>query len=268
MDIVPIIIAALLFPGLLTAVALGVIVRVLRGRGAVLPQRLERNREALAALASCLLAGLGLALLPWPGHPVAAATAWIGAWLFFELAFVLPICPALFAGAPAVARAAVRDLQLGVAARGLLWAMLAAGLSDPLAWSPLTLPLRILILIAALAAFLPAIGWGPFSTERNSTPAGSAAGLPETTQTLLDTAQDVRSAALLAAVLVATLPVQVGAPWLGIVQVLAGLAVVVLLLRRFDGFFPRVTLRTALRFNWLVLAPLAAGVALLAARQL
>jgi hypothetical protein len=268
MDIVPIILAVLIFPGILTTLALGVILRVLRGRGAALPRGLERNREALAALASVLFAGAGLALMPWPGHPLRAATAWIGAWLWFELAFLVPLAPALFAGHPSVVRAAVRSVQMGVAARALLWGILAALLSDPLAWSPLTLPLHLIALLAALAALLPAIGWGPFSTEPNSTPAGSALGLPESTQTLLDSAQDVRSAALLAAVLVAALPTQIGMVWLGIVQVLAGFVVVVLVLRRLDGFFPRLTLRTALRFCWIVLAPLAAGVVLIAARQL
>lgn len=263
-----IMLAALVFPGLLSALALGVIVRVLRGRGAVWPRSLAGNREALAALASMLLAGGGLALMPWPGHPAGAATSWLGAWLLFELAFLFPILAVLPAGTPHVVRAAVREAQLGVAARGLLWAILTAGLSDPATWSPLVLPLRVLALFAALAAFLPAVGWGVFSTEQQVTPGGSGAGLPPATQTMLDIAQDVRAAALLAAVLVAALPTQVGAVWLGLVQVLAGFLVVVLLLRRFAGFFPRLPLRAALRYCWVVVAPLAAGVVLLAALQL
>jgi hypothetical protein len=268
MDIVRIVIAALIFPGLLTVLALGVVLRVLRGRGAALPRGLAGNREALAALTSSLFAGAGLALMPWPEHPAGATTTWLGAWVVFELAFLLPIVPALFAGAPNVVRAAVRTVQLGVAARALLWAILAAMLSDPLAWSPATLPLRLLALVAALAALLPGVGWGIFGNEPYITPDGVAAGLPTTTQLLLDVAQDVRAAALLAAVLVVALPTQVGASWLGLIQVLAGFIVVVLVLRRFEGYLPRLTLRTALRYCWIVVAPLAAGVVLGAAWQL
>ncbi len=268
MEIVQIIIAALLFPGILTALALGVILRVLRGRGGLLPRGLEANREGLAALASVVFAGLGLALLPWPGHPVGVQTAWLGAWALFELAFLLPLLPALLAGSPTVVRAAVRSAQMGVPARALLWAALAATLSDPLAWTPATFLLRLLALAAALLALLPAVGWGPFSTELNSTPAGTALGLPPATQTLLDSAQDVRCAALLAAVLVAGLPTQVGTVWLGLIQVLAGFVVVVLALRRCDGLLPRITLRTALRLCWIVVTPLTIGAVLLAAGQL
>jgi hypothetical protein len=264
MELVRILVAALLFPGVLTALALGVILRVLRGRGAPSLRGVARNRETLAALASIALAGLGLALLPWPQHPVTAPTAWLGAWALFELAFALLLLPALCAGTPSVVRAAVRALQMGAFARALLWAALATMLIDPTAWSPATALLRLIALAAALAALLPAVGWGPFSVDPNMTPEGSALGLPPATQALLAFAQDVRCAALLAAILVAGLPTQVGPPWLGLLQVLAGFVVVVLGLRRLDGYLPRITLRTALRFSWIVIAPLTVGAVLLA----
>jgi hypothetical protein len=258
--------AALIFPGIGTALALGLTLRVLRGRSHSLPRTIGSSREALLALLSIGLAGIGLALMPWPIGAI--PTLWIGAWLCFELAFLLPLLPALLHGDPQLARAAVRTAQLGSLARAIIWIALAATLSDPLVWSPLLLPFRLLALGVALVALLPAIGWGPFANASSVAPAGINAGLPESLRILLDNAQDVRSAALLAAILVAGLPTQIGSAWLGIGQVLAAFVVVVLIIQRLDGRFPHLTLTRALRFSGLMLTPLALIAVLLATFQL
>lgn len=259
MELVPTLIAALIYPGLLTAVAAGALYGLLVEGAPRLPRLgAARTREGAAALASALFAGLGLAALPWPLNPAGAATAWLWAWAGFELAFLLPLLPALAAGAPAVVRAAVREAQLGAVARAALWAALAAALAAHGDWRPATAPAHLLALAAALLALPAAIGWGPFAGEELVSPGGTQAGLPDDARALDAWARDVRAGALAAATLVAALPVAVGPPWLGVAMVAAGLVAGLLGLRRGAGRLPRLTLPAALRLCALWALPAAA----------
>ncbi|MEI7771633.1 MAG: hypothetical protein WCI67_16695, partial [Chloroflexales bacterium] len=129
-----IIIAGIIYPGLITTLALGLLYRWLVGgagdpRGAGGLGEALRSREGLAALAGVLAAALGLAAMPWPAHPVGASRAWLWAWSGIELAFLLPLVPALAAGAPQVVRAAARRAQIGAFGRALLWVALTASLA-------------------------------------------------------------------------------------------------------------------------------------------
>lgn len=264
MDISQIALAALLYPGLLTALAAGAIYGPLTRGRAGLPAGLGAlgTREGLAAAGGALLAGLGLATLPWPLHPAEPGAAWLWTWAAFELAFLLPLLPALLAGAPAVVRAAVREAQLGALARAGLWAALGAALALHGSWVGAALAAHLLALAAALAAFPAAIGWGPFGPEERVTPGGTAAGLPEAARALEAWGRDARAGALLAAVLVAGLPTGVLPAPLGLALVAVGLALGALLLRSFAGRLPRLTLPDALRFCLVWPLPLAAAATL------
>jgi hypothetical protein len=252
-------IAALIYPGLLTALVAGALFGLLAERQRGLPPLgAARTREGFAALASALLAGLALAAMPWPLHPAGLGAAWLWAWAGFELAFLLPLLPPLAAGAPAVARAAIREAQLGALARAMLWAALAAALPIHGDWRPATVPAHLLALGAALLALPAAIGWGPFGSEESITPGGTQAGLPAATRALDSWARDVRAGALIAAALVALLPTSVGPPWLGLAMICAGFVAASVALRQLTGRLPRLTLPTALRFCTVWALPLAA----------
>ncbi|PDW02519.1 hypothetical protein [Candidatus Viridilinea mediisalina] len=253
--------AALVYPGLFTALMIGALYRFLLRRhvGLLPPTGTLRSREGLASTLGVGFAGVALALLPWPFHPTEASLAWLWAWAAFELAFLLPLLPAMLAGTPVVARAALREAQLGTLARALLWAALVPALVLHNQWAGSALVAHLLSLVAALAAFPLAIGWGPFSHEESVTPAGSAAGLSDATQQLDAWGRDVRAGTLLMALLVATLPLGALPPLVGLALLLVGLILTALLLREFAGRSPRMNLPSALRFGLLVPLPLSLG---------
>jgi hypothetical protein len=252
-------IAVLLYPGLLTAVIAGALFGLtVSGRRSLPPLGALGTREGRAALAGAVFAGLGLAALPWPLHPAGAGASWLWAWAAFELAFLLPLLPALTAGAPAVVRAAIREAQIGALARATLWAALAAALAAHADWRAATLPAHLLALAVAAAALPAAIGSGPFAPEERVSPEGAEAGLPEPVRAAEGWARDVRSGALVAAVAVAALPVALAPPPLALAMVAAGLVVGLLALARLRGRTPRLTLPAALRLFTLVGLPAAA----------
>jgi len=269
MEWLALLVAGALYPGLLTAIALGALFGWLaRGRARWPVGGGFVSREGVAAMGSAIGAGLALATLPWPLHPASGAAAWPWAWAGFELAFLLPLTPALATGLPAVARAAIREAQLGVLARAVIWLALGPALAAHTDWRVATAPGHLLALAAALLVFPAATGWGPFSNEESVAPGGTAAGLPDAARALDSWARDVRAGALLAAIVVAGLPVAVGLPGLGLLVTGAGFASIGLILRRIEGRVPRLSLPDALRLGLLWALPLAAlaSVALSAAR--
>ncbi len=261
------IIAILLYPGLLTALASGLLYRVVLRGGLQLPPSVGaslRTREGLALAAGLLQAGLGLASLPWPLHPLPtmAATDWLLTWAAFELAFLLPLLPALFSTLPAIVRAALREAQLGVLARALAWSALGTALVLHDRWEGLALLAHLLALGAALVALPAALGWGPFSAETQITPGGVTAGLPAHLCAFDEFGRDLRAAIFLVALLVAGLPLGILPPWLGLLLVAGGVVLGAALLRNFDHRLPRLTLPDALRFCLLWCAPLSLAAAI------
>jgi hypothetical protein len=265
--------AVLLYPGLLVLLVLAVLYAALtdptgwRAQFGALAGALRgadaTSREQVLPLLSGLLAAVGLALLPWPWHPAglsAAGVAWLWSWLAFELAFLLPLLPAIVAGSPPVVHAGMRAAQIGVLGRALLWVALGAALLLHDAWAPLALNghspllLHLLALVAAGLAFPAAVGWGPYTAVSGWLPDGPDYGLEPITVQRAQAAHTVRTAALLAACLVALLPVAVVPPLIGLILVLVAFNVVCLGLRYLAGLFPRPTLPTALqRTMWRVL---------------
>ncbi|MFV9506222.1 MAG: hypothetical protein AB4911_16860 [Oscillochloridaceae bacterium umkhey_bin13] len=263
MDLVRLLIVALLYPGLLTALGLGLLYHlVLRGR-LERPTVVRATRESLAQVGGVVAAVLGLACLPWPLSPVAMA-AWPIAWLAFELAFLLPLLPALISGTPSLARAAIRAAQLGLWARTLIWAALAVALMLAERWSGVALLVHLLALAAALVALPAALGWGPFGPETRITLEGLEAGLAQPERILARLSDDLRGGMLVAAVLVAGLPGAILPPVLGLGLVVVGVALAAALFRNFAGRIPRMTLSAGLRFclTWSAPLVLVASVAL------
>ncbi len=263
------VIALLLYPGLLLALALGLLFGVLAQGRPALPRLGLRGAEGWAGLASLLLTGLATALLPWPLHQ---APEWRAVgnlallWAVFEAAYLLPLLPGLLDPAPLVARAAAREAQMGAAGRAVLWVAVGAGLWPEATWSLSTLAGHLLVLAAGLLAFPAAAGVGPFGPERSLGRDGAEAGLDDSTAALLRFARQTRAGALLAALLVAALPP--AQPWgagrgfelmppLALALTAAAFVVAGLALRQASATLPRFTLPGALRWCWTRALPLA-----------
>ncbi len=212
------------------------------------------NLERAISGISVVLAGCGLALLPWPWHPFPTVPAvWLWAWLALEAAFLLPLLPALLTGNPLLVRAASRAAQLGAAGRALLWLVLAVGLllhtnwqlADVRGHSPLVV--HVLALLSAIFAFPCAVGWGAFEAEKSITPGGLTYGLDRSTSDVVRAADTICTAALLAASLLALLPVALLPPPVGMLLLLIGFGVASMVLKQLSGLAPRLTLPGALR---------------------
>jgi hypothetical protein len=266
------IVALLLYPGLIFTVVLAVVFAVL------MEWRVEWSRmrggaglasfDGLAGIGSLLLAALAPALMPWPLHP-ASDWRWIGnplaLWAAAEGAFLLPLLPALLSQNPFVTRAASREAQIGVAGRCVVWLAIGGALWLPATWEPALLPGRIVLLLAGVLAIPAAAGIGPFAAEQSLVAHGVEEGLDDSTASLLRFVRIVRSTALLAGLIVASLasaPIQ---PWAALLLIIALLSVVALLLRQVSAALPRSTLPGALRWCWWRALPLAvAGIVYLA----
>ncbi len=240
------------YPGLLLALALSIIYTIIvRGR-----LRLQysvllaagRSAEGVMYTLSILLAAIGLALMPWSLHPLPPTVLrGLWAWAAFEAAFLLPLLPALLAGMPLIVRAASREAQMGVMGRILLWIGLSIGMLLPFQGDLPGLLAYVLAALTAVLAFPVAVGWGPFAAETSLTPGGVDYGLDADTALLAGVARTVRTATLLAASLVALIPLTVLQPWLRLI-LLAGLfALVCVVLRRLTGMMPRLPLPAAIR---------------------
>lgn len=274
-----ILLALLIYPGLALVLALGVAFTWLFARqvpaATLLNSAPLRSLAGLAALASLVLTGVGMALLPWPYHP-ASAWAIIGnpavLWALFEGSFLLPLLPGFLSPQPLVARAAAREAQIGAAGRCLFWLAAGSGLWLGARWSLLSIPGYILLLLAGLLALPAAMGQGPYGPELSLSQAGAEEGLDVPTSTLVRFARLTRGAALLATLAVALLPAFSGAgtppalqqrattqiaPWAGL-AIIAGLFVAAaLVLRQVSELLPRFTLLGALRTLWRIALPLA-----------
>src|SRR5215212_102423 len=209
--------------------------------------------DGLLSLASIALAALTLALLPWPLHP-AAGWAWVGSpaalWAALEGAFLLPVLAGLLAPTSLGQRATSREAQISVAGRCVVWLAIGVALWAGAGWAARELPGRALAGLAGLLALPAAIGVGPFGAERSLNAAGAEEGLDEATASLVRFARTARGAALLAVLIVASMPTALFQPWVALLLI-AGLFILVgLLLNRVAVALPRLTLPAALRWCW------------------
>jgi hypothetical protein len=259
-------IALLIYPGVGLCAALTLLVGVLIGERATFrglrPARGWRSFDGIAALSSMLLAALALALAPWPLHPAAGSAPVGNPWLLLlaiEGAFLIPALAGLLAPSAQAARAAMREAQIGVAGRVVLWLAIGAGLWQAAEWSGSAPVGRALIAIALVLALPAAIGHGPFGAERSLNAAGAEDGLDGATADLLRLARLVRGVALMAIAIIAMLPPVapiVALPLFTGLLILAGYG-----LRR-AAALPRLTLPAAVRWCWWPALPLAIAGAL------
>ena len=216
--------------------------------------------DGMLSLASMLLAALALALLPWPLHP-AAGWAWLGhpvaLWIALEGAFLLPLLAGLLAPAALGERATSREAQISVAGRCVVWLAIGIALWAGAGWDVRALPCRVLAALAGLLALPAAIGTGPFGAERSLNAAGAEEGLDEATASLVRFARTARGAALLAALIVASLPPVLLQPWVALLLIAGLFMLITLLLNRISGALPRLTLPAALHWCWWRALPLA-----------
>jgi hypothetical protein len=282
MLIVQTIFALLIYPGLLFVLVLGVFYETLtlgrfqRERLAGYLALLRRphawtNEQAMSIL-SIVLASLGLLLLPWPWYPAAPPPVlWLWSWGALEAAFLLPLLPAMLVGSPLLARAAVRTAQIGVTGRALLWVALAISLLLYNNWqlvganghSPALA--HGLAVLAAIFAFPLAIGWGAYEAETSLTPDGVDSDLDQTTRELAQFARTVCTAALLAATLLALLPMRLLVAPVALLLWLSIFIAASTPLKLLQGRYPRHTLPGALRrCMWRALPAGAAAVIYLA----
>lgn len=203
----------LLLASLLATLSLRQPAAVLQSMGALLRGAWwqdERLWHVLSVLAACG----ALVLLPFPLNPMRpTVVAWWWSWLAFEVAFLLPLLPALLTTHAPLAQAAIRDVQIGVSGRALLWTALGVSLllfdlwavQDARGHSPLLG--HALALLVAVLVFPAAAGWGSFAAYAGLTPAGSLHGLAAPLAMAAEAARLLRITALLLASAVCLMPI-------------------------------------------------------------
>jgi hypothetical protein len=253
----------LLYPGLALALVLTLVFGWLtegRVRFDWLRGAAWGSPDGLLNLASMLLAALALVILPWPLHP-AADWAWVGRpvpiWAALEGALLLPLLAGLLAPAALGERAASREAQISVAGRCVIWLAIGVSLWAGAGWDARALPGRALGALAGLLALPAAISVGPFSAERSLNAAGAEEGLDEATASLVRFARMARGAALLAVLIVASLPRMLLQPWVALLLIAGLFTLVTLVLKRIADVLPRLPLPAAIHWCWWRALPLA-----------
>lgn len=254
----------LAYPGLVATLALTVLFAVLANERVQVPNAAHvqavRSTEGIVGLASIAFAIWGITLLPWPLHP-APLLPWIdhpiAIWAVLEASFLAPALLGLLSNSPFATRANLREVQMGVAGRCIVWIAIGGALWLPVDWSIASLPGRGLLLLAGLLAMPAAIGYGPFGAERNLSTAGSEEGLDEATSGVLRSARAVRGSVLLLALIVASLAWSPVPPWIILMLTLAIFIVATLLIRQVSLVLPRLTLPGALHWCWWRVMPIA-----------
>ncbi len=242
-------VALLIYPGGLLAIGLSMSYRLLSDRPLPIQGVLRFPPDLIGGLvwASVVLVAGGLVCLPWPWHPWPVPFGWLSAWVLLESAAWLPFLPALLAGTPHLVRAAVREAQISMLGRAILWGAVATGLTlaDEISgWSSIG---HGLVLLSTLLSLPAAINWGPFGPEPSLEPQGITAGLATRSAWELTFARDTVAAALIATSWLGSLPIALFPPWLGLLAIGGGSAGTALVLRWLRGRLPRLSVPSALR---------------------
>lgn len=242
-------IALVIYPGAALTIGLGIGYRMLTTRQLPATDSFLLTKEWIGwlALATLALIAGGLASLPWPWHPAPLPFGWIGAWGLLEAAAWLPLWPALSSGSPRLVRAAVREAQIGVVGRAILWSAAAIGLSSASEFNLWSLGGHVLAWLAGLFSLPAAINWGPFGPEPSLGPQGVTEGMPARPAAALTFARETLAAALIAVVWMAGIPSELLPSWAALVIIAGGSAITVSSLHWLRGRFPRLSVPAAMR---------------------
>lgn len=220
--------------------------------------RALHGRGSLPHALAIIFALIAISLLPWPQSPIGALPAWDvwRVWAWTEASCLAALLPGLASSLPAMSRAAVREAQIGVSGRAMLWIALLVGYR----WNgttPLELGVLLLAALVALLALPAAAGWQPFGGEGGLGLGESDAYLAPEDVPLARLARDLRG--VLLALLVATL--FIAAPhfswWQQLMLKLWLAFAIVLVGRSLQSSTVRRSLPLALRFCWRLVLPLA-----------
>jgi hypothetical protein len=257
--VMTLILAVLLATGLGLAV-----VPAMNGAGLVL--RLPKRRfppgiDSLASGVSIVLTVLTYAALPWPLHP-AGGSSWVGhpalVWALVEGAFLAAAFAGLLAPSPLAARAALREAQVNMAGRLVLWVVAGSLLWGGVGWSALEVLGRALLFLVGVVAVAAAAGLGPFAPDASLAPSGAEEGLDAGERWLAQMARQMRAGLALALFVVGILPgSDVVQPWIAAMIALALFAVLLVGLRQARRTLPLAPLHTTVR--WCLLRALPAA---------
>lgn len=253
----------LVYPGLLWVITLALILIAALGRSARGSQAIRntwralRGQGSLPHALSVVLSLIAIGLLPWPASPFAPIPQldlW-RIWAFTEASFLVALAPGLLSSLPAASRAAVREAQIGVSGRAVLWIALLVGFG----WQGATLTELGPLLLGAFAALLAlpaAARWQPFGGESGLGLGDADAHLRPEDVGIARWAHNLRSVLLitLIASVFVTAPTL---PWWQQLSLKLWLALAVALVGRGlrDAAVHR-TIQHALRYCWLVVLPL------------
>ncbi|MDP9313460.1 MAG: hypothetical protein M3R24_21690 [Chloroflexota bacterium] len=253
------------YPGLLWVCSLTLVLIAALGRGARGTQAIRKTwlallgQGSLAHALSVVLALVAIALLPWPASPFAPVPPfdlW-RTWALIEGCFLVALLPGLLSSLPAVNRAAVREAQIGVSGRAVLWIALLVGFG----WRGETLVELGPLLLGAAAALLAlpaAARWQPFGGESGLGLGDADSHLPHADIGVARWSHDLRSV-LLITLIASVFVTAPGLAWWQQLGLKVWLALAVALVGRgLKGGAVHRTIRHALRFCWLIVLPLAA----------
>jgi len=258
-------IAVTLILAVLLAAGLGIAVTpAINGAGLALrppKRRFPPGIDSLASGVSVALTVLAYAALPWPLHP-ADASLWVGhpalVWALVEGAFLASAFASLLALSPLAARAALREAQVNMAGRLVLWVVVGSLLWGDVGWNALEVLGRAFLFLVGVVAVAAAAGLGPFAPDASLAPSGAEEGLDADERWLAQMARQMRAGLVLALFVVGILPgSDVVQPWIAAMIALALFAVLLAGLRQARRTLPLAPLHTTVR--WCLLRALPAA---------
>lgn len=271
-------IAALLYPGMLTTMLLTLAVigiTQLRAPGGGLSRGFLaalQGKTSLNLALAALLALIAPAFLPWAGSPLATprlGQLWL-AWALLETSFILALMPGLQSLAASSVRAAMREAQLSSAGRIVLWLALGVALWTGDNWQWNIVPARVLALIAAAMALPVALGWGSFAHDWSLTPGGPEAELNRASAELAQWGRAIRATVLLTLIPLLGFPITAGLHWsLHVALTIATTLALAGVGRYINGSTVRQPLNESLRWCYTRALPLAllSGIVLVAMQR-
>lgn len=215
-------------------------------------RRFSWSIDGIAAITSIVLVILAYAVLPWSFNP-ASRRIWVGhpalMWVLVEGAFLAPVFAGLLAPVPLAARATIREAQVNLAGRLVLWLVAGSLLWSGAGWTGLEVLGRAVLLLAGVVAAAAAAGLGPFEPDVSLSPAGAEEGLDATERWLARVARHMRAGLALALFVTSVVPGrEVVQPAVASIIAVALFSVLIAGLRQARRVLPRLTLHATMQW--------------------